>query len=1410
MRRIAAAAVPCVLLAQAMAQEVTIPTVGDSPTALQLCRRAEDLRDTNPEESARLVQRVLSEYADRLVPMDEGGDRFVPASARVLSLVSGSPKVRAEWDRVIAPAVERYRDEGDDASLVRIAPLSPDGLLAALRLAQRDLEAGRPAAALAHLRPVADTELARIGTSRDRAFVRSMRARALARLGEFALADVEVAALAALVTEDRALEPIAAALERERAHRLADASPAAPIDAASAWHRIWRLPLPNAPYTRRYLNPLTGPLLNLPTAAQAADEGSLMTVSPLAVGDRVFINEGHVITAIDRLSRRVRWQQTLADEDAEVVPISDLSSMALAGDTLIVLTGHGSATRRTGGGRLFALDAETGAVRWEQLLARLEPPDIDGGEGLFPHSAPLIIDDTVIVMARKMNARIESVATLAGFDLATGAPRWMTYLVGGGNRPMSSMRAFSDPVASKGSVFVSSSLGATARIDVDRGTIRWLARFPVPVTEISRWPLPWETSAPAIIDNGLLTIAPDGVAVLLLDLENGEVRRSFTTGAGEAWGAPRSLLASPDGRFVLSIGDDILLFGADELDRPRWRLSTLLADAGIKLAPTAVRGRLAFAEGLIDGRRAAVIPLADRVLVVDVERAVIVRVIETGSPGNVLLAGGQVLHAAGDRLDCFMPLESAERAVRNWMARDPDDPTRSLALLELGIQCAVPSMIFEGVATTVAAVDRTGDDGVRTELLQRLLNGAMDLDLPDDTMRQLIAAAHASARAPSHQIACAVAEGAWELRRNRATEAVAAWQRVLASNELRRTMVIDPESEIPASAIVMARLVDLVQMVGPSALVARERAAEQALRAVGADATIESLVEVAEAWTGSAAGVAAAQRAVAALVSSGRPRDAFILTAQSMRNRSRLAGMEAGTRSLVATLSSLARSEGWNEAAALELVALLDRTSAGAGSAQDITAVRDAILALAPAHPAVRRWPEVGLIAEGGTSIPGRLAQLVPAAEAERPSDRALFVGRRDGSETQSDLTLRRGESLERVWSHPIDVDDPVVLAFGKHVVLWQSGQGVEPSIIALDAADGTLAWTLPVVAEVFDRSRPTAAAAITQHSPRDSNALSMGEVTPFRADPWLILVRRNGDVACVDMRDGAVKWRLDGLIETVIGAEGARTSLVAANAWVVAVGGTRRTADGALESTLVLLDPARGTVLDTIDLAGELEWVSLAPGPIVLASARNEVTAFVPGRPERAWSRIDHRLGHKEPGPQAGDTKLLVPDRGVRRDEIVALDLLQGVIQTDRFIAPARRTLMRSTPESLQRIGDAIVTLASDRLVLFDPTGRIIGQDAIAIDRNFGSVLPSQTTLMVIDPESAIAYQTNPDRPVGSSSGAVLYQLSRREGAKLLVDPIVVPMSDRADRWALVDGAVVGSGTSRSVCVLLPSGPAR
>jgi len=1359
------------------AQDLAVPTVGDSPTALALCRRAEDLRDANPAESARIVQRILAEFGDRLVAADGDEDRFVPASQRAMVLLRESPRVHEEWRRAIASTIAALVEEGEDETLARIASRTPEGADAALRLAQRRLESGRPAAALAML-SLYDPEV--LPAPRARSFASSMREAALALL--------------------EAHDPDATAARSMH-------------DDGRAWPRIWRLPLGNAPFARRYMNPVTGPLLTVPTAPQAVEDGSLLTVVPLVEGDRVYLCEGHVITAIDRLSRRVRWQRSLAvGDDLEVTPIADASELALAGDTLVVLTGHGSQTRRTGGGRVVALDRATGQTLWERSLAGLEPPDPDGGEGLFPHGRPVIVDDLVVVMARKVNSRSESVGSVIGLDLATGEPRWLTYIAGCGSRPMSGMRAFASPISGRGALFVASSLGAVARLDPATGAIRWLTRSLVPTADGLISPVPWEDASPILTPAGLIAVSPDQSLLLVLDPEDGAVRRRIPLGRTEAWGQPRRLVANRDGSRILAVGDDAMLFDSADLDRPKWRLGAAMAAMGVTPAAVPIRGRVSFVDAPVDGRSVALVPLLDRLLLIDADDGRVLRTLETGRGGNPTLADGQILLASSDRIDCFMPLGSAERAVRDWMARDPDDATRAIALLELGIQCGVPGMIVEGASTAGAALDRTDDPEVRTELVQRILAGAIvETELADDEVRRLLSIALALARRPADRVACALAEGDWSLARGRSSDAVDAWQHVMNADDLRSADLVTEDGWSPASALVLARFASMTANAGPASMAGRERAADSALRALGASPPTGELTAIARTWTGSSAGGAAAIRAAEELMAAGASQEAILLLADALRDRSRLAGMDASVRVLVDAIVASAKSRGWQDLAAAEIGAILDRAAGAGGASQEsVDLLRDALRSVAASHPSVRELPSIGIQPSSAAQVRGRLAQLSAQAQAERPIDLALVIERAErGAGPRATLSLRRGPALEAVWQQPVDAEDPEVLAFDDSIVLWQRGPGVEPSMLALASSDGAGRWTIPSVPELFDRSRVAASPAPTRRGLRDGRFLMPQEIFPIRADPWIILARRNGDLVCVDRRDGTVRWRRDGVVTEFGGELGGRSSQVAANAMFVAVGAGRRMASGLSTPVITLLDAERGETIDTIELptTGDVEWVSIAPGPLVLACVRNSIYAMRPGRSRPVWSRTDHRFGGGVPVIIAGDHQVLAVQRsGSRREELIALDLSDGRVDDSRFVVPPRRSFGPSRLVSVQRVPDGIIAGFTDRVLIFDAGGRLRGQDAVAAEHSYAQVLPARETLVVVDPDSSRSFFANPDRTGSAQPAAVLYQLLRREGGRLAADPIAVPMGDQAaDRWLLLDGAVVGSGLDWCTAIPLP-----
>jgi outer membrane protein assembly factor BamB len=120
---------------------------------------------------------------------------------------------------------------------------------------------------------------------------------------------------------------------------------------------------------------------------------------PTAAGGRVFIGANNGLVARDGQTGADLWTYR-SPHPSQVSSGATPTAPAVAGDTVYMGFPSGAVT---------ALDARTGAVRWDRLL----PGDTFLG-GV--HSSPVVSGDTLFVGAN--NGR------LYGLDLATGQPRW--------------------------------------------------------------------------------------------------------------------------------------------------------------------------------------------------------------------------------------------------------------------------------------------------------------------------------------------------------------------------------------------------------------------------------------------------------------------------------------------------------------------------------------------------------------------------------------------------------------------------------------------------------------------------------------------------------------------------------------------------------------------------------------------------------------------------------------------------------------------------------------------------------------------------------------------------------------------------------------------------------------------------
>jgi outer membrane protein assembly factor BamB len=141
-------------------------------------------------------------------------------------------------------------------------------------------------------------------------------------------------------------------------------------------------------------------------------------------------------------------------------------------------------------GELFALHAETGAVLWEESLAKFSSADLFK---LFPHirAYPVIAHGTVYAIGYS--------GLTAAFELQTGTRHW-EHETGGTETPC----------VTNDSLCIVNTDGQCICLNATNGTTRWRATLPLaPERPLSTW------QGPLMVDGNLLVSHPEGILVFL-------------------------------------------------------------------------------------------------------------------------------------------------------------------------------------------------------------------------------------------------------------------------------------------------------------------------------------------------------------------------------------------------------------------------------------------------------------------------------------------------------------------------------------------------------------------------------------------------------------------------------------------------------------------------------------------------------------------------------------------------------------------------------------------------------------------------------------------------------------------------------------------------------------------------------
>lgn len=801
--------------------------VDDSPLAWELFREAQQQAGRNVSEAVRLYQEILDDLALRLIPADDqAANRLQAARLRVLDQLIA--------DRTPGGLLERYRamehgqalrlhQGGEFDRLVLTRPWTQPGLDALLRLAQQHIESAQFNAASNLLQLV----------FRHPDFSADSKAAAHAWYMQ-AIADHCTDDSEGFLWASHQLEQLAEDSHRvahallEKLHHFTDeqlpeipfglspldvgtVSPNVPLEQLVA-EEIWSVALEETLYQRRFVQNTR----RVPRRGRdvVLEEGLVMTAAPTvltatntnaATGGPpglVYINQGHHIMALDRFTGSPMWpmvggfveRSPLTIIDYEDDHARDLNVIAVENDVLVTLTGHAHVANRSNDGAVLCLDAYTGMERWATRIDTITGPGIDADEheGLFPHSAPIIAEGKVFVLARKVSAQSVTSAYLVALNIEDGSLAWIRHIASSGSVRRSA-RAFSSLVYADGDLYLNSAVGAVARVEAATGQVRWLHRFAVALNPAMSEQMrrPWELNAPVLTPQHVVSLLPGlggtsttgSLRILVLDRETGMEVVSYDP-QEIGWGSPAYLATPGEGSpWIYAIGRDIRAIHVDALDRAAWTL-TEANDA----QSLVIQGRVHVVNhhgGGTDNvdapqHPALVVPDQSGILIVDGvtgeiinrllvyssgdqqqdERAELSSAIR-GAMGNPVVVDSQLFIADNTQLRSFMAMEHAVHMLRDRMDASPIDPEAGLALLRLAIASCDstrnPDSNFDLIMTAAQSVLRSIELATSPETAMQIqgrlfaLLLELDVDVAAGTheqgqaifavMRQVIAAA---------------------------------------------------------------------------------------------------------------------------------------------------------------------------------------------------------------------------------------------------------------------------------------------------------------------------------------------------------------------------------------------------------------------------------------------------------------------------------------------------------------------------------------------------------------------------------------------------------------------------------------------------------------------------------------------
>lgn len=1332
------------------AQELATVAVDDSPTATQLLAQARDQAGANAAESARLIRRVLGEFGRKLVPLPDDPDRFMDARACAEQLLRANPEVLRRWRAIESAEARRQLDAGGAEGTVEERFLTPAGLDAQLALAQEELSHARFAKALQRIDSLRGHPDLAAGQAR-----RALQVECLAAwgAGDSARAKSALEAVGRMegIEAADAARALTATLAVPAPQAAAVNDPLGPQpfgDLERAPTRLWTEALED---TARRRERMASGVRGIPSAAEGAEgAGAYLASVPTISGGRVLVNEGFQLHAFDPLTRELAWTASLGGHSgAREGQPGDLAAPVVCDGRVLALSGHATASDRGEGGRLLCLDARDGRRRlWEFVPTRHSRM---GLEDTFIVGSPAVIDGTVLVLLRRVSGRQETVTFAAGISLADGSLLWVTPLgatpgiriAPGGIRPCATPLALGD------SFVVSTGAGVTARIGAADGRVMWLRRDQVPVRD-ARWELKaWQLQRPVACAAGIALVDPDQQHVQVLDPADGRQLSRVPIGIGTAWGDTRWLLGSADGGSVIGVGDSVVCMDARDMRTPRWSTRA----GGDPAVP--VVGRVQ-AGMLPDGRGAVAIPQGDRVVVREMLSGSIICEMPAPGPCNPSLHEGLAALASEDTLTVLVDSVRTERLLASEAAAG--SPTALAGLLEFALASSRADLARSASRQASAWLPPAGGDAAGNELAERI--AALLIDIACSGMLEASESGALFERVisreadPSRQAHALLAQGDWLERSGRVDAAVAVWRRVCMDAALRMAWVVpeDPESAVVRAGITAAQRLARARVAHPRAPVctpsgAVPPAGAPALALVAFAQANPCSGDAARAWSLAAARAAAEGDAPSAAAWSWNALEDAI----ACRDPAPVAEV------LERALDALDRVQLPDASAMLLDLAVRSGFDMPLSSRRDRTP--SMLLAASPSQRVVlgEPRPPAASAAREGRMLRGEPIAMSPRARLTRPTG-VMWMADRTG------VACISVQDMQPVWRIPLVGASPALLhASERGSVIWEPRLGDRIALSMVTQA-GERAWSIADLdAEV--RGVDPEAGGPEEEAARliaPDGGLTLPGVLPGPGD--IVLVRRDGTVASVDVASGSVRWRMTKALAEVVDAD--------ADDSVVILAGRKGGAEAGAMS-IVVIDRARGTVCRTLDeeSGSDIAWIRvIAPGQVAIGrdgslSRWDALQGQVSWIQEDAWGRgasavmpCGALLAVREEGFGC---------RGVRWSD--------GALEPAAFARLSPSNAVPTRWSEMARSGDAILAADESGAFLFDLQGRLLGATAPMPGRSLQGATPMGPGLVTCEQQASMTPGAIGQR---ARSTARLQLLGWSDGLRMQSLPVTVDLS--------------------------------